>query len=460
MDVRGGTWLVIGLARSGCAAGALLRRQGARVIGADDAGEAALTTQWQRHGLADEAREAFDEVRAGPGWEAALPRLQGVVLSPGVPSPRAAIAAPGVPVLGELELAARFFAGRTVAITGTNGKTTTTELAAHLLRAAGYTAPALGNVGRPLSRFADSLGSDAVAVVEVSSFQLESVAQFRPEVAVVLNLAPDHLDRYASVAEYYAVKRRLVDLLPPGGLFVTGTGCQPALAWPAPRRLLFGDPDAGAACFARDGRLWRLRDGGPRAVLALEDFPLHGAPNVLNAGAALAALEPFDLSDDVLADGLRSFRGLPHRQQEVARGEGLVFVDDSKATNVHAVCGGLAGYAGDVVLILGGSGKGEDYAPLRRALGPVRAAVLIGAEADRIAAALDGAVPLVRAADLDEAVAKAAGLAAGTGTVLLSPACASFDMFRDYHHRGEAFRDAARGWLAGRAGAAPRREEP
>ena len=458
MDVRGGTWLVIGLARSGCAAGALLRRRGARVIGADDAGEAALAAQWERHGLAGEAREAFDEVRSGPGWEAALPRLAGVVLSPGVPAARAAAAAPGVPVLGELELAARFFAGRAVAITGTNGKTTTTELAAHLLRAAGYEAPALGNVGRPLSRVADTLGPDAVAVVEVSSFQLETVARFRPEVAVVLNLAPDHLDRYASVDEYYAVKRRLVDLLPPGGLFVTGTGCLPALAWPAPRRLLFGDPDAGAACFARDGRLWRQRDGGPRAVLALEDFPLHGAPNVLNAGAALAALEPFDLADDVLADGLRSFRGLPHRQQEVARGEGLVFVDDSKATNVHAVCGGLAGYAGDVVLILGGSGKGEDYAPLREAIGPVRAAVLIGAEADRIAAALAGTVPLVRAADLDGAVAAAAGLVPGGGTVLLSPACASFDMFRDYHHRGEEFQAAARRWLDRRAGAAWDRE--
>ncbi len=458
MNVRGGTWLVIGLARSGCAAGALLRRHGARVVGGDDAGESVLAEQWRRHGLVEEALEAFDELRSGPGWDSALPRLDGVVLSPGVTVERAVAAAPGVPVLSELELAARFFKGRTVAITGTNGKTTTTELAAHLLRAAGYTAPALGNVGRPWSRVADTLPDAAVAVVEVSSFQLEAVAQFRPEVAVVLNLAPDHLDRYPSVGAYYAAKRRLVDLLPPGGLFVTGTGCLPARDWPAPRRLLFGDPEAGAACFARDGRLWRLRDGGPRAVLALEDFPLHGAPNVLNAGAALAALEPFDLDDDVLAAGLRSFRGLPHRQQEVARGDGLVFVDDSKATNVHAVCGGLAGYAGDVVLILGGSGKGEDYAPLRDVLAPVRAAVLIGAEAERIAAALAGAVPLVRAADLDEAVATAAGLALGRGTVLLSPACASFDMFRDYHHRGEVFAAAARRWLAGRPGAAGPRE--
>jgi len=458
VNVRGGTWLVIGLARSGCAAGALLRRHGARVVGADDADGTALAAQWRQRGLADEAAAAFDEVRTGPGWEAALPRLDGVVLSPGVTVERAAAAAPGVPVLGELELASRFFAGRTVAITGTNGKTTTTELAAHLLRAAGHTAPALGNVGRPLSQVADTLPDSAVAVVEVSSFQLETVSRFRPEVAVVLNLAPDHLDRYPSLAAYYAAKKRLVDRLPPGGLFVTGTGCLPALDWPAPRRLLFGDPEAGAACFARDGRLWRLRDGGPRAVLALEDFPLHGAPNVLNAGAALAALEPFGLDDDVLADGLRSFRGLPHRQQEVARGEGLVFVDDSKATNVHAVCGGLAGYAANVVLILGGSGKGEDYAPLRGALGPVRAAVLIGAEADRIAAALAGSVPLVRASGMDEAVATAAGLASGRGTVLLSPACASFDMFRDYHHRGEAFQAAALAWLAGRPDAAGSRE--
>ncbi|MBK9302732.1 MAG: UDP-N-acetylmuramoyl-L-alanine--D-glutamate ligase [bacterium] len=459
MDVRGGTWLVIGLARSGCAAGALLRRRGARVVGADDAGEAALTAQWQRHGLAGEAREAFDEVRSGPGWETALPRLAGVVLSPGVPAARAAAAAPGVPVLGELELAARFFAGRAVAITGTNGKTTTTELTAHLLRAAGYEAPALGNVGRPLSRVADSLGPDAVAVVEVSSFQLESVALpargrrgaepgARPPRP--LRVRGGVLRRQAaargSAAPRGAVRDR--DRLP------AGPGLARA-ASPAVRR-----PGSGSGLLrARRPTVApaRRRTAGGAGARGLSPPRRTECPQRRRRPRRPRTLRP---GRRRAGGGLRSFRGLPHRQQEIARGEGLVFVDDSKATNVHAVCGGLAGYAGDVVLILGGSGKGEDYAPLREALGPVRAAVLIGAEADRIAAALAGTVPLVRAADLDGAVAAAAGLLPGGGTVLLSPACASFDMFRDYHHRGEEFQAAARRWLDGRAGAAPLREEP
>jgi UDP-N-acetylmuramoylalanine--D-glutamate ligase len=199
----------------------------------------------------------------------------------------------------------------------------------------------------------------------------------------------------------------------------------------------------------------RRGDDAPRAVLALEDMPLDGAPNVLNACAALALVEPFGLDDAVLAEGLRTFAGLPHRQQTVARGGGVIFVNDTKATNVHAVCSGLAGYAGDVVIILGGSGKGEDYAPLREALGPVKHVVLIGVEGPRIGAALGDAVSMEYAGDMADAVDRAATATDGRGTVLLSPACASFDMFRDYGHRGEVFAAAARAWVAARMEAMP-----
>jgi len=356
--------------------------------------------------------------------------------------PALAALPPAVPVLGEVELAARACAAPVVGITGTNGKTTTTELTAHLLRTAGVDAVALGNVGRPFAAVADRLGPDQVVVLELSSFQLETVRRLSPRVAVVLNVAPDHLDRYPDMAAYVAAKRRLAELLPADGLLVAGTD-GPARDWPAPRRRLFGDPAAGADVFVADGWLQRRRDGGrPEPVAAMAETALRGAPAVANACAAVAAVTPWAVPAAALAAGLRSFRPLPHRQEVVAEADGVTWVNDSKATNVHAVLAGLAGYREGVVLILGGSGKGEDYSPLREALAPVAAVVLLGAEADRLAAALAGAVPLERAADMADAVRRARRLVPPGGTVLLSPACASFDMFRDYRHRGEAFRAA------------------
>ncbi len=447
MDCKG-TWIVVGLARSGIAAGALLRRHGGRVIGVDDAPRDKVDTRLKSQGLDGRIDEAFDEVRTGPGWDADLPRLAGAVLSPGVPTDHPAVNALGVPVIGELELGWRAFAGDAVAVTGTNGKTTTTELTAHLLRVAGRDARALGNVGRPLCDVADTLAADAVAVIECSSFQLETVDAFAPRSGAVLNLAPDHLDRYPDLDAYYAAKRRLTACLGDDGLFVTWTGCPEALSWPAARRTLFGARRDGASVFVHDGHIVRLRDGSEEEVLPVADLGLTGGPNLLNALAATALVEPFGLSATDIATGLRSFTGLAHRQELVAEAGGVRWVNDSKATNVHAVCAGLDGYERDVVLILGGSGKGEDYAPLREALGPVTRVVLIGDEAQAMAVALEGAAPLERAATMEEAVAAAARAAAGRGTVLLSPACASFDMFRSYEHRGEAFRDAV---LAGPA---------
>ena len=445
-DAKDSTWIVFGLARSGCAAGALLRRQGARVVGVDDAPEAGFAERWAAGGLTELAAAAFDECLGGPDWPGRAPAgVDGIVLSPGVPLDHPALrpyAAAGVEIIGELELGWRHCRGVCVAITGTNGKTTTTELAAHLLRAAGCRAEALGNVGRPLSLHADAMSPDDVAVLEISSFQCETLRRFRPAVAAVLNLAPDHLDRYPDIAAYHAAKRRLVESLGPDGVFVTWTGCAEARRWPAPRTLLFGE-EAGAAVRIADGSLRLERDGDVETLLALDELAIAGAPNARNAAAAAAMLLPLGVDSEALRVGLRSFRGLPHRQETVAAAGGVVFVNDSKATNVHAVCAGLESYAADVVLIVGGSGKGEDYAPLRAALGPVKAVVGLGAEASAIVAALGGDRPAEFADTMADAVARAARLAAGRGTVLLSPACASFDMFRDYNARGEAFREAA-----------------
>jgi len=446
MTTFDGHWLVVGLARSGCAAGALLRRRGARVLGVDDASGPDVRARWEQRHLGEQAEIAFDAVRCGPDWADDLPPLDGVVLSPGVPTDHPGLRGlrDGVPLIGELELGWRCCRARAVAVTGTNGKTTTTELTAHLLRAAGLDARALGNVGRPFCDVADDLDADAVAVLECSSFQLETIDTFRPVAGAVLNLAPDHLDRYPGLASYFAAKRRLLDALDDEGLFVTWTGCDEALSWPAPRRTLFGAGQDGASVLLRDGVIGRERPHGFQSLLPWDELPLNGHPNLLNALAAVALVEPFDLPAAAVAAGLRTFHGLEHRQQTVAHLDGVAFVDDSKATNVHAVCAGLAGYRADVVLILGGSGKGEDYAPLRAALGPVAHVILIGAEGAALGKALAGECPLHAADDLTAAVALGAVLAAPGGTVLLSPACASFDMFRDYHHRGVVFRDAAR----------------
>ncbi len=446
-DVRGGIYLVLGLARSGCAAGALLRRHGAVVIGYDDAPERELRAGWVARDLATLAEAAFDEVRAGGAWgDLDTRRLAGVVLSPGFPPdhPRLAGLRERVEVRGELEWAARFCGARLIGITGTNGKTTTTELTAHLARAAGWRAEALGNVGRPFSLVADSLGVDDVAVLELSSFQLETIETFRPAVAVVLNLEPDHLDRYPDVTTYYRTKRRLVEALPPDGWFVTWTGCREALGWrPDGPSLRFGARMDGAQVWADAAELGLDWNGAVHRLCEPSALRLRGAPNLLNACAAVAALLPLGADPAALAAGLPGFSGLPHRQRTVARLGDVDFVDDSKATNVAAVTAGLAGYGSAVVLIVGGRGKGEDYAPLRAALGPVRAVVSIGEEGPAIAATLAGLVPVLPAATLDEAVATAARLAAPRGTVLLSPACASYDMFRDYVDRGERFTAAA-----------------
>jgi UDP-N-acetylmuramoylalanine--D-glutamate ligase len=451
VHVRDKTCWVIGLARSGCAAGALLRRHGARVLGVDDSPLETVHRRWEREGLSQLAPRAFDEVLTGGIWPAALgaSRPDLVVISPGVPPehPRLAALPADVPVVGELELGSRFCRARTIAITGTNGKTTTTELMAHLGRTAGLDARALGNVGRPLCDVAEALAPEALAIIETSSFQLETARTFAPEVGVLLNLAPDHLDRYPDLAAYYRAKQILAHLVPATGTFVTSTGCL-AATWIVPgRRRLFGTEAEGADVFFRDGML--VADGVP--LLPLTELAQQSPPNLLNALAAVTIGLALGLDPAALARGLADFPAQPDRHQWVATRGGVKFINDTKATNVHAVCAGLDGYPGQVVLIVGGSGKGEDYRPLRAALQAVKHVVLIGAEGPAIGAVLADLVPTTAADDMTRAVALAADLAEPDGAVLLSPACASFDMFANYRERGRAFTAAALG-----VGATPR----
>ncbi len=439
-DVRERVIWVVGLARSGCAAGYLLRDEGAHVIGIDDGTDEAVRRRWEREGLTNLAPRAFDDILTGGGWPSTLP--DAVVISPGVPPSHPSLTAlpATVPVLGETEVGARFCRADLAAITGTNGKSTTTAWLAHVVAAAGRRAEAVGNLGRPLSEVARDLEPGDVAVVEVSSFQLETVDTFRPRVGVVLNLAPDHLDRYPDLATYYGAKRVLADKVDPAGAFVTWTGCREALAWPTPaRRVVFGDPAQGATVCYRDDVLV----AGTNPILPVADLALASPPNLVNALAVTTAALALDVGEDALAAGLRDFPGLAHRHQVVARRGGVAFINDSKATNVHAVCSGLDGYRGEVVLLVGGSGKGEDYRPLREVMGAVRHVVTIGVEGPAIGAALADIVPTTAADGFETAVCLAADLAAPDAAVLLSPACASFDMFGNYRERGEAFTAAA-----------------
>ncbi|RKZ20067.1 UDP-N-acetylmuramoyl-L-alanine--D-glutamate ligase [bacterium] len=450
---------VVGLARSGCAAGGLLRQRGARVLGVDDADERSVRRRWEREGLSKLAPEAFDELHTGGAWPSVVPFA--VVISPGVPGshPQLAALPPGVPVLGEVELGSRFCAAPLVGVTGTNGKSTVTDWLAHVVRGAGRRAEAVGNLGRPLCTVAEELTPHDLAVVEVSSFQLETVSTFRPQVGLVLNLAPDHLDRYEDLTSYYRAKRILAEKVATGGTYLAWTGCPEAAGWSSPgRTVLFGEEDAGASIFYRDKDLYIQGDGECSCLLASDRVALDSPPNLLNALAVAGAARALGIPGDATAAGLAGYGGLAHRHELVALRDGVRFVNDSKATNVHAVVSGLDGYGQQVVLILGGSGKGEDYRPLREVMGPVRHVVTIGAEGPVVAAALADVVAVTAAPDMDRAVALAADLAAPDAVVLLSPACASFDMFTSYRQRGAAFKAAA--LAAGAAALDPDKEMP
>jgi UDP-N-acetylmuramoylalanine--D-glutamate ligase len=385
---------------------------------------------------------------------ALLDGVKTVVKSPGVPREAPVISAAlerGIDVVGELELAWRAIPSRFVAVTGTNGKTTTVELLGHVYRTAGEPVAVAGNVGTPLSRLAGEIDPDATIVCECSSFQLEDSAAFAPECAVFLNLAPDHLDRHADLDSYLAAKLRIFANQGNDDLAVYN-GDDPALAGAdlggCARRIAFCH-GAGPDCEVSLSGGTIFYAGEP--LLTVEELGLFGEHNVANAMAAAAAALSMGLHRDAVREGLRSFAGVPHRLEQVAAKLGGVrFVNDSKATNVASAVVGLGAFEGGVHAILGGSEKGDSFAPL---LDPIRerctACYLIGAVADRLAAELapvvEAGIELHRCADLEDAVRRAAAAARPGEIVLLSPACASFDAFRDFEERGERFREIVGG---------------
>ena len=442
MDIAGKHILVIGLKRTGVSLVRCLAEHGALVHVTDRQSRQALQAE-----LASLARLSY-EWRSEANPEAMLHGIDVVVPSPGVP-----LSAPllqtaiqfGIPVWSEIELAARLLSCPLLAVTGTNGKSTTTSLIAAMIQASGQRVFVGGNLGVPLS---EAVGQGfQVAVVEVSSFQLEWVEQFRPLIGVFLNLSEDHLDRHGSLAEYGRTKRALFTQ-------------QRTTDWAVVNR---DDPEVNAlvkdlssqlhsfgwsrvadhvsqATWIETNRLV-VRSHGQENRHALDRLQLYGRHNLENVMAAVSAATLWGVPSAVIDEALATFTGLPHRLERVATKRGVTYFDDSKGTNVGAVVQSLASFPGAVILLAGGVDKGGDYEPLRAAVrSKVKTLILFGRDRAKMQAALGKEATTVLVETLPEAVQEAAGRAQAGDTVLLSPACASFDQFQDYAHRGRVFR--------------------
>jgi UDP-N-acetylmuramoylalanine--D-glutamate ligase len=430
-----GPHLVVGLARSGVAAAIALSRRGEQVIALDRAQPEAA-----------DLRQAGIEVHVGEDGLALLERVRSVIKSPGVPAEAPVIAAArerGLSVIGELELAWRLLAREFIAVTGTNGKTTTVELLGHIYREAGRPVAVAGNVGTAVSTLVGRLPERATVVCETSSFQLEDTVAFAPETGVLLNLSPDHLDRHGSMDVYRAAKLRVFAHQGNDDVAVAPLGFGVEDLGGCARRVCFGR-GPGAELSERAGLLW-WQD---QPLLATAELSLRGAHNVENAMAAAAAALARGLDPAAVSGALRTFAGVPHRLEQVLRRAGVDWVNDSKATNVDSTRVALSAFdPARVHLILGGLGKDQDFASLRAPVARAcRAVYLIGRDAGLIAAALaDSGVMVHLCGELERAVAAARGAARAGDTVLLSPACASYDQFADFEERGRRFTELARG---------------
>jgi UDP-N-acetylmuramoylalanine--D-glutamate ligase len=446
---------IIGLGASGEAAARLALNKGATVHVSD------LRTDAPTAARGDRLRALGATVELGTHELARLERADLVVASPGIP-PDAPVLAElrerGVRWISEPELAVRFYRGPLIAVTGTNGKTTTTALTAHLLQEAGFAVAWGGNVGGGLAPTASELAlADPPPdwyVLEVSSFQLADVDTFAPDIGVLTSLAPDHLDRYPDVASYWADKARLFANATEASRWVLGD--QPEcldLAGDAPgRRYVFStERTERVDAFVADGTLTLRagRDGPVEPLVGRGELALLGTHNVANALAAALTARLAGAPPSALAAGLRTARPLPHRLEPVAEQGGVLWINDSKATNVAAAVSAVKSLDRPLVVLLGGKDKGEALAALAEALaGRARLAVCYGAAGSRLAEALAARVDVVRAGAFDEAVAAARAAARPGDVVLLAPACSSFDQFEDYQERGHRFAALARGEAA------------
>ncbi len=457
-SVEGTRVVVVGAGRSGRAAAGLLRSRGAAVTIADAAPSIDGADALEVTGV---------QLALGPHDPALFAAADLVVLSPGVPIDQPAIRsaqAAGVPVIGEIELASRWITGRLVAITGTKGKSTTTTLTAQMLQAAGLPATAGGNLGTALSAQVAAATADTIHVVEVSSFQLETTDTFHPWIAVLLNLSPDHLDRHASFEEYGRAKARIFANQTPEDWSVVNADDPAACALAArglARRFDFALDSRLDAGVTVEGDQIVRRDGGRSVPLVpVSSVRLPGRHQLGDVLAAAAVGCIAGVPAAAMRRAVETFAGLEHALERVGQIGGVVFVNDSKATNIESARRSIESFEGGVVAIMGGRFKGGRFEDLREAVAArVRAVVAIGESAPLVRAALADVVPVEPAGSMGEAVGRAFALARPEGIVLLAPACASFDQFRDYAARGRAFKAEVDRLAAGGSAAAGARAQ-
>jgi UDP-N-acetylmuramoylalanine--D-glutamate ligase len=441
-DFSGKRVLVVGLARTGLVASLFSAARGAVVTATDERPESELAETAAR------LRAAGVKLELGRHRNETFEQQDLIVVSPGVPANLPALKlarASKIPIWSEIELAWRFLRGKLIAITGSNGKTTTTALVGHILQESNIPTLVGGNIGTPLLSLVESSTDQTVTVAEISSFQLETIDSFRPEIGVLLNLTPDHLDRHGSFDGYASAKMRMFEnqlerdiaLLNADDPEVTRRmPAKPHIYWFSRQKRV------ATGTFLRDNEIV-FRNEGSEAVLARRDqIALRGEHNVENVLAACTAAYLAGATPAAIANGVQSFRGVEHRLEFVAEIAGVKFYNDSKATNVDAAAKAIQAFPGRLIVIMGGKDKGSPYTPLRDLLRErARVVLLIGEAAEKIAADLQGAVEMYRTETLQRALHEIAENAEPGDTVLLAPACSSFDQFQDYEHRGRVFKE-------------------
>jgi UDP-N-acetylmuramoylalanine--D-glutamate ligase len=447
MELAGKRVLVVGLGKSGLAAAHFLKARGARVT-VSDARPATIIAELP--GLVDEGIT----VEAGSHGLLTFRRQDLIVVSPGVPmsTPELKqVRALGMPIIAELELGWRFLQGEVVAITGSNGKTTTTTLMGEILKADGRPTLVGGNIGRPVTEMVAESSPASWSVLEVSSFQLETTVDFRPLIAVVLNITPDHLDRHGNFETYAAAKTRITERQTAEDFLVLNAEDKPTqmvaantkaqIFWVSPRRVI-----KQGAFVHGDSIFFTPREGAsPEPVMPVAEIPLAGAHNVENVLAAVCAARLAGVPAATIRVAVKAFKAVEHRLEFVRELDGVRFYNDSKATNVDATVKAVESFAGGIHLILGGKDKDSDYASMSALLSErVKTVITIGSAAEKIERQLADIVKIERAETMQRAVALARQVAVAGDTVLLAPACASFDQFENYEHRGRVFKELVR----------------
>jgi UDP-N-acetylmuramoylalanine--D-glutamate ligase len=444
MDLKGKKVLVVGLGKSGLAAALFLRRRGALVTVSDVRSAEALAKEIPA------LIEAGIMVESGGHGLLTFRRQDLIVVSPGVPLDTPELAQVkhfGLPVIGELELAARFLKGHTLAVTGSNGKTTTTTLLGEILKAGGLPTLVGGNIGLPVVALIDDSTDDTWSVLEVSSFQLETTVQFHPEIAVILNITPDHLDRHGSFENYSAAKERIFAQQTAADCLVLNAdnprAAAAAVRSVAPIYWFSVEQAVSMGAWLESGSVvYRAaRDAATEYVMPLKGIPLKGAHNIENVLAAVVAARLAGVPAEVIRHAIENFQAVEHRLEYVVTHNGVAYYNDSKATNVDATAKAIAAFSGGIHLILGGKDKNSDYTLLSDLLRErVNAVYTIGSAAAKIESHLRGVVSIYSCETLDKAVASAAAAARPGEVVLLAPACSSFDQFENYEHRGKVFK--------------------